>query len=622
MITRDSRISDLLKNPIGCDVLSRLVQYAGVDIGMIGNPLIRSVKLKALPKLAGKVLDDRLLDSMICLFNQDDGVPMPEPSDGHAWWKEAVVYQIYPRSFKDGNGDGVGDIPGILEKIDYLHALGVDALWLCPVYDSPNDDNGYDIRDYEKIMSEFGTMEDMENLIAALHERGMRLIMDMVLNHTSDEHRWFQASLHDPDGPYGDYYIWRKTSDGNPPNNWRSFFSGSAWTYYPERDAWAMHLFSSKQMDLNWENPAVREEIYNIMRFWREKGVDGFRLDVINLISKTTLDDGNETLGAVLGFTGFEHYFYGKDLHARLRDFRTYGLKDAFAVGEMSGTGPEMNKLLTAPSRGELDMAFCFDHLDCPGKNRFDDYRYDLNHLKKCFLEYEGSYADVTWPSIFTENHDNPRMVSKIDPELRFRTEISKLLAVAMLTARGTPFLYQGQELGMANVPFADVSELRDVESLNRFRELSERGDADAWPHILAGTRDHARTPMQWENAENGGFSGAQPWIRTGDPAACSVQAEENEPESPLNFFRSMIALRKAYRDALVYGTFEPVAPKKKDLFCYYRRGGNATFYVEMNLSDHEVEPPELPETMTRVLSNYPDATTVLRPYEASVYRI
>ncbi len=625
MMTRESTIGDLLKNPIGMDILSRLTQFAGVPARVIDNPLMRSIKLKRLPKIAPRAVDEALLDTLLALFNQDEGTEPARPSNGREWWKSAVVYQIYPRSFQDSNGDGVGDLRGIIDRLDYLQSLGVTALWLSPVYDSPNDDNGYDVRDYRKIMEEFGTMQDMDALLADLHARGMRLIMDLVVNHTSDEHAWFRASLADPDGPYGDYYIWRKGADSaTPPNNWASHFSGPAWTYYPERGEWALHLFSKKQMDLNWENPAVRGDVYDIIKFWRDKGVDGFRLDVINFISKTTLADGNRTLGRLMGFFGVEHYFYGKRLHEFLRGLKENAFHDAFTIGETPGTGPEMNRLLTAQNRGELSTVFCFDHLDGPGRMRFDLYRYDLNHLKKCFIEYEGAYADVSWPTIFVENHDNPRMPGKIDPRPEYRARIAKLLAILLLTARGTVFLYQGQEIGMGNTAFADMSELSDVESLNRYKALcASVGAEQAWRRVLAGTRDHARTPMLWTDGKNAGFTEGEPWIRTGDASETNVAAQQADPDSVLNCCRALIRLRGAH-SALVFGSFTPLNAGRRDLFCYEREEDGERWYIEANLSDRAQPRPALPAGASRVISNDPGGAEpgMLRPYEAAVYHI
>ncbi len=624
MITSESTIGDLLQNPIGRDVLTRLTQYAGLSAAVIDNPIMRSIKLKTLPKLAPRAVDENLIQTLVTLFNQDDNVIMPPASDERPWWKSAVIYQIYPRSFKDSNGDGIGDIAGITEKLDYLYSLGVTALWLSPIFDSPNDDNGYDVRDYKKIMTEFGTMEDIDRLISGLHARGMKLILDLVLNHTSDEHVWFQSSLHDPNGKYGDYYIWRESAGENtPPNNWKSLFSGPAWNYYPERKAWALHLFSKKQMDLNWENPDVREDIFDIARFWRDKGVDGYRLDVINFISKSTLSDGNETLGGMLGMNGVEHYFYGNRLHAFLHAFNRQTVHDMFTVGETPGTGEEMNKLLTAPSREELSTVFCFDHIDGHGKMRFDDYRYDLNHLKQCFLRYEGEYADYSWPTIFVENHDNPRMPSKIDTRMEYRDRIAKLLAILLLTARGTVFLYQGQEIGAVNVDFQGISEIRDVESINLYNEKIASGvsEAEAWRTILCGTRDHARTPMQWTDAEFGGFSNAAPWMRLGDKDSTNVRAQENDPHSVLNFYRKLIALRNMH-DTFVFGKFAPMYAGRKNVFCYIRSDENEQYYIEANLCDHAIARPNRPESAAWICGNYADGSEKLRAYEANVYRL
>jgi len=625
MITRDSRVKDLLKNPIAHDVIGRLVQYAGVSESLILNPVVKNLKLSAVPKFAGKRVKDAdtIVDTMIDLFNQEGGTRPVSPSSGKAWWKEAVIYQIYPRSFMDGNGDGVGDIPGLVQKLDYLHGLGVTALWLSPIFDSPNDDNGYDVRDYRAIMKEFGTMADVETLIKELHERDMRLILDLVVNHTSDEHEWFVDSVKNPDGEHGDYYIWRKTKGNTPPNNWNSFFSGPAWDKVNERDEWYLHLFSKKQPDLNWENENVRADVRSIVGFWRGKGVDGFRLDVINYISKTSLDDGNETLGGLLGFCGIEHYFYGKRLHEYLHELRVGAFQDAFTVGETPGTGPEMNKLLTADERQELNTVFNFDHLENLGKSRFDDYRYNLNHLKKCFIGYESDYADYAWPSVFVENHDNPRMVSKIDAREDYRDAIAKLLAVLLLTARGTVFLYQGQELGAVNVPFHDISELRDIESVNRYDTMISDGtsEKEAWQTVLRGTRDHARTPMQWDAGEYGGFSEHEPWIRVGDKDECNVEMQTRDENSVLSAYRALIALRKEH-PALVYGTFEPFEANKEDVFCYFRDDGAERFYIEVNLCARTIRRPKQAAETELLFSNYIAQDDAMQPYEANVYRV
>ena len=622
MLTKNSTIGQLLKNPIGRDIIDRLVQYVGLQEKWIDNPLVRGLKLGMLKRLSGGKVSDALLDVLLGLMNQDEGyAPIPN-NDDHCWWKEAVVYQIYPRSFKDSDGDGVGDLGGIMEKLDYLSALGVTAVWLSPVFDSPNDDNGYDVRDYKRIMTEFGSMVDMDALVEGLHARGIKLILDLVFNHTSDEHEWFIKSKGDAEGPYGDYYIWRK-GDGAPPNNWKSIFSGSAWNYYPERGEYALHLFSKKQMDLNWENASVREDIYDIIRFWLKKGADGFRLDVINYISKTSLADGDETIGSLLGFSGVEHYFYGSRLHEFLHEARVKAFNNAFLIGETPGLGPEMCTLLTAPSRAELDTVFFFDHLDELGKSRFDAYRYNLNHLKNCFIGYQGRFADRSWPSIFIENHDNPRMPSKVDPTGEYREEIAKLLAVLVLTARGVPFIYQGQELGAVNTDFHAMDELRDVESLNYYREHTEAGTKaeDVWARVKKGTRDHARTPMQWTAAPGGGFSTADPWIRLADPGVWNAASQSGNSDSMLESYRFLIALRKQ-NAALVYGGFVLLFASKRNLFCYERRLDKERFVIVANLRDKPIRHPRLGLPLERIYGSYPDAAVALRPYEACIYRV
>ncbi len=621
MLTRQSRIGDLLDNPIGNDLVGRLVQYAGLSDRLLNNPIVRCIRLGALRRVSGGLLDDALLDDLLALCNRSEGETATGDGGVRAWWKEAVIYQIYPRSFCDSDGDGVGDLPGVIEKLPYLSELGVTALWLSPVFDSPNDDNGYDVRDYRRIMEEFGTMADMDRLIARAHALGIRVVLDMVFNHTSDEHEWYRRALAGEE-PYPAYYIFREGRGDAPPNNWRSFFSGSAWRYEPSRRAWALHLFSAKQMDLNWENPAVRREACDIVRFWRSRGVDGFRFDVINLISKTSLRDGNETLGGLLGTTGIEHYFFGAHLHEYLRELRADGLGETFAVGETPGVGPEMGKLLSALSRRELDTIFCFDHLDEPHRSKFDAYRYDLNHLKRCFIAYEGAHADTAWPSIFLENHDNPRMVSKIAPPDGLREPLAKLLALLLLTSRGTVFLYQGQELGAVNAAFEGIDQLRDVESRNRYKELIESGmdAATALAAVLPGTRDHARVPMVWDDTPNGGFTTGVPWLCADGTVAASAARQREDESSVFNFYRRLIGLRRDCR-ALVYGAFEPVAAARRDVFCYFRSERGQRFYVEANLSERPQRRPKAVDGMERLAGNYADTCARLRPYEAALYR-
>ena len=625
MITKDTKIGELLQNPIARDVLSQLVQYAGINEKVILNPIVKGLKISAIPKFAGKALPnaEQVIETMLNLFNQEANTKPLTKSNTHYWWKEAVVYQIYPRSFMDGNNDGIGDLKGIIQKLDYLKELGVNAVWLSPICDSPNDDNGYDVRDYRAIMAEFGTMADAEELIKQLHKREMRLILDLVVNHTSDEHEWFIDSAKNPEGPHGDYYIWRKPKGKQHPNNWTSFFSGPAWEKVDSRDEEYLHLFSKKQPDLNWENPKVRDDVCAIIDFWREKGVDGFRLDVINYISKTSLEDGTDVLGQLLKFNGIEHYFYGNRLHEYLHELKTRAFQEAFTVGETPGTGLEMNKLLTADEREELNTVFSFDHLENLGKNRFDNYRYNLNHLKKSFIKLEGEYADYAWPSIFVENHDNPRMVSKIDPREEYRDALAKLIAVILLSARGTVFLYQGQELGAVNVRFSGMGELRDIESLNKYRELIAAGKTqeEAWDTVLCGTRDHSRTPMQWTDGIYGGFSEHEPWIRVGDKDICNAAAQMQDETSVWRAYQQLISLR-AMHPALVYGRFEPLESAKEDAFCYYRDDGDERFYIEINLAAKPLKQPRETNSMELIFSNYMAQGDGLQPYEANIYRV
>lgn len=621
MLTKNNRIKDVYANPIGRDIIDRVLLQMNISKRAVTNPIVGNLKLKALPKLLQKKLDEGFVNTLLTLLNteQETAKADNEPIQ-KAWWKEAVFYQIYPRSFKDSNGDGIGDLQGIISKLDYIKELGIDAIWLSPIYDSPNDDNGYDIRDYHKIMAEFGTMEDFNRLLAEVHNRGMRLIMDLVVNHTSDEHEWYQKAINEPDSKYGDYYIFK-----DHPNNWTSFFSGSAWNYVEERKQYALHLFSKKQMDLNWENETLRHEIHDMVKWWLEKGVDGFRLDVINYISKRSgLPDGNESIGNLMGYNGVEHYFYGPRLHEYLHEMKEKAFipYNAFSVGETPGTGMEMSKLLTADYRKELDMVFSFDHLETPGHTRFDEYQYDLNYLKSYMINWMENYGNHYQPSLFYENHDNPRMISKINSDLKHRKVLGKLLAVIQLTLRGTPFIYQGQELGMINQNFQSITELRDVESLNLYDELRKTmKKEEAFAKILAGSRDHARTPMQWNNQEYAGFSTGESWIMMDeDYKNCNVEAQLQDENSILRFYQNLIAFRKEHK-VIYYGDVLFTNQKEKDLFTYYRKDETETLYIEINLSSSSKKRTKSPKGIC-LLSNYSEvSSSLLRPYEASIWK-
>ena len=623
MLTKNSRIRDVYANPVGRDVLKKVLLQMGRSDSILRNPLVGSIKLKVLPKLTKGKVDEAFLMTLLELLNGENDIPRKDDcNETSAWWKEAVFYQIYPRSFKDSNGDGVGDLRGVTEKLDYLHNLGVNAIWLSPVYDSPNDDNGYDIRDYQKIMAEFGTMEDFDELLEGIHSRGMRLIMDLVVNHTSDEHEWFKKAVEEPDSKYGDYYIFR-----DKPNNWTSFFSGSAWRFIGRRKQYALHLFSKKQMDLNWENPNVRDEVSKMVRWWLHKGVDGFRMDVVNYISKREgLPDGDERIGTLIGFTGMEHYFYGPRLHQYLRELKATAFApfNAFSVGETPGIGMEMSKLLTAEYRGELDMVFSFDQLETPGHVRFDDYRYDLNYFKAYMTDWMENYGAHCRMALFYDNHDNPRMISKVNPAPQYRDVLAKLLATMQLTLKGTPFIFQGQELGMINRDFSSIGELRDVESINLYKELLQAmSEAEAFKKILAGSRDHARVPMQWTDGVNAGFSEAAPWIDGGsDYNICNAKSQTEYKDSVLNYYRALIEFRRTH-EALVYGNIRIVNKKEKNLFTYWRKNGSETFYIECNLGCEMRQRKDRLQDAVRVLSNYGDAPALqLRPYEAIIWRV
>jgi oligo-1,6-glucosidase len=644
-ITLSSRIKDVVANPIGHDALAKILLQLNAPAAVLNDRLLGSVKLGQLQKVAklGKIPPE-FFGSLLDLLNSETELPTASPEAiAPKWWKEAVFYQIYPRSFQDSNGDGIGDLGGIISRLDYLQGLGVDALWLSPIYDSPNDDNGYDIRDYQAIMAEFGTMEQFDQLLAGLHSRGMKLIMDLVVNHTSDEHPWFQQALAGYP-KFQDFYIFREgaipgppEAGGTPPNNWTSFFSGPAWKYFPEVGKWALHLFSQKQMDLNWENPEVRAAVVEMVNWWLDKGVDGFRLDVINYISKDpNLTDGNQTIADLMGYRGVERYYYGPRLHEYLHQLNVeaFSPHQAFSVGETPGIGIKMATLLTQAPRQELDLVFNFDQLEPPGKTRFDDYEYDLNYLKKYLIEWTENYPNDSWMSLFYDNHDNPRMVSKVSENPDYRERIAKLLGLIQLTSKGTPFLFQGQEIGMANQRFESIDQLRDVESLNLYQELLDKGKTptEAFAHVRAGSRDHARVPMQWNDGRNAGFTTGTPWlVGDGDIQEWNVATETMNPDSILNFYRHLIDLRSAHKAELVYGDVKFTYRKRDNYFGYFRTtalvqssGAKAAFFIECNLGALEQDKPRQPQGFELLLSNYPKSKPgpTLAPYEANLYRV
>ena len=549
------------------------------------------------------------------------------------WWKESVVYQIYPRSFCDSNGDGIGDLNGITSKFDYLKELGIDVIWLSPVYKSPNDDNGYDISDYQAIMDEFGTMEDFDRMLAAAHERGIKIMMDLVVNHTSDEHKWFIESRKSTDNPYRDYYIWRPAKeDGSLPNNWGSCFSGPAWEYDKTTDMYFLHLFSRKQPDLNWDNPVVRQEVFDMMNWWLDKGIDGFRMDVISLISKRPgLPDG--TLG-LNGYATFDIAANGPHVHEYLQEMRQKALNnaDTITVGECAGVTLEEAKKYARSDEKELNMVFQFEHMDVDGDEKAGKWttrKMDLRDMKEILTRWQKGLQDVAWNSLYWENHDQPRSVSRFGNDSDEYREISaKMLATCLHMMQGTPYVYQGEELGMTNCPFNTLENFRDLESINAFHELTEQGkktEEEMMAAISYKGRDNARTPMQWDDSTYAGFSTAQPWIMV-NPNYTKINAKDqvNREDSVFKYYQKLISLRHN-SDLIVYGTYDLLLADDPDIYAYTRTLDDDKLIVYCNFSDNTRE-VELPEEFTNgkiLISNYNDATVntkiTLRPYEAIV---
>ena len=549
------------------------------------------------------------------------------------WWKESVVYQIYPRSFCDSNGDGIGDLNGIPSKFDYLKELGIDVIWLSPVYKSPNDDNGYDISDYQAIMDEFGTMEDFDRMLAAAHERGIKIMMDLVVNHTSDEHKWFIESRKSTDNPYRDYYIWRPAKeDGSLPNNWGSCFSGPAWEYDKTTDMYFLHLFSKKQPDLNWDNPVVRQEVFDMMNWWLDKGIDGFRMDVISLISKRPgLPDG--TLG-LNGYATFDIAANGPHVHEYLQEMRQKALNnaDTITVGECAGVTLEEAKKYARSDEKELNMVFQFEHMDVDGDEKAGKWttrKMDLRDMKEILTRWQKGLQDVAWNSLYWENHDQPRSVSRFGNDSDEYREISaKMLATCLHMMQGTPYVYQGEELGMTNCPFNTLENFRDLESINAFHELTEQGkktEEEMMAAISYKGRDNARTPMQWDDSTYAGFSTAQPWIMV-NPNYTKINAKDqvNREDSVFKYYQKLISLRHN-SDLIVYGTYDLLLADDPDIYAYTRTLDDDKLIVYCNFSDNTRE-VELPEEFTNgkiLISNYNDAAVntkiTLRPYEAIV---
>ena len=543
-----------------------------------------------------------------------------------AWWKEAIVYQIYPRSFCDSNGDGIGDLNGITSKLDYLKELGIDVIWLSPVYKSPNDDNGYDISDYEAIMTEFGTMDDFDKMLSEAHKRGIKIVMDLVVNHTSDEHPWFVESRSSKNNPKRDYYIWKEGKNGKEPNNWGSAFSGPAWKYDEKTDMYYLHLFSVKQPDLNWENQKVRKEVFDMMTRWCKKGIDGFRMDVISLISKP---EGFPDAKVVGLYGDMNICANGPKVHDYLKEMNQKVLSkfDIMTVGETAGVTLDEAKRYANSEGSELNMVFQFEHmnLDSGEKFKWSTKHIPLVPLKENLTKWQLGLDDVAWNSLYFCNHDQPRIVSRLgDDSDEFRELSAKCIATCLHMMQGTPYVYQGEELGMTNTVFNSVDDFRDLESVNAYRELIESGlytKEDMFPKIAHKSRDNARTPMPWDTSENAGFTTGTPWLALNpNYNKINVADQLKREDSVFHYYQKLIKLRKEY-EIIVYGKYELLLPDDEHIFAYVRTLGNQKLLVVCNFSKTEQKFDFSGYENAKVLiSNYDgniSEKATLKPYSA-----
>ena len=549
------------------------------------------------------------------------------------WWKNAVVYQIYPRSFKDSNGDGIGDLEGIYEKLDYLAELGIDVIWMSPVYKSPNDDNGYDISDYQDIMDDFGSMADFDRVLAKAHSLNIKIMMDLVVNHTSDEHKWFIESKKSKDNPYHDYYMWADPDkNGNPPNRWESCFSGSAWEYVESVGQFYLHSFSRKQPDLNWDNPKVREEVFKMMTWWCDKGIDGFRMDVISMISKYPgLPDGPENGNGYTGNTSCD----GPNIHKYLREMNEKVLSKyrLITVGECPGVNAEQAKKYANIDGSELDMIFQFEHVSGSAlkpchHGKWDGEAMTMPELRANFTKWQKDLEGCAWNSLFLSNHDQPRCVSRFGNDSEQYRELSaKMLATMTHFQKGTPYVYQGEELGMTNAYMENIADYRDIESLNAYKELTTKENIPVMGYIKAVGRDNARTPMQWDASDNGGFTSGTPWLQVNkNYKTINAAAQVNDPDSVFAYYKKLIALRHT-NEVMVNGVYDVLIPDHPQIYAYTRTLGEKALLVLCNDSEKEVRvPAEIEEKIAGaqgiLIQNYKDVKAgVLRPYEAAVYQ-
>lgn len=555
------------------------------------------------------------------------------------WWKESVFYQIYPMSFMDSNGDGIGDLQGIISKLDYLTSLGIDALWICPIYQSPNHDNGYDISDYHTIMEQFGTMEDFDELLAQAHERGLKIIMDLVVNHTSDEHPWFIESRSSLDNPKRDYYIWRKGKNGGPPNNWESYFSGSVWEYDETTDEYYLHLYTKNQPDLNWENENVIRDVEAMVRWWLDKGIDGFRLDAIaHIVKAENLPDApNPTnLPYVRAYTLYSNL---EKVHTLLRELneKVMYMYDIVTVGETSGLGPEQALDYIGNDRNELNMVFQFEHMQLDsatgGTGKWELTPWNLLDLKNVMSKWQTVLHEKGWNANYLCNHDQPRSVSRFGNDGKYRKESAKMLATFLLTLEGTPFIYQGEEIGMTNPKFQSIDDYRDIETLNYYQQAVENDIPldTIMEAIWNKSRDNSRLPMQWDDSHAAGFTTGSPWIKVNsDYQEVNVQEALKDENSIYHYYRELIALRKKH-EAIVYGEYKLLLPLDPDLYVYTRTLGEERLLIILNFFDR-TPVFKLPKDLSSLsaellLSNYKSKKEdlheiTLRPYEARIYQL
>ncbi|MFL6098552.1 MAG: glycoside hydrolase family 13 protein [Actinomycetales bacterium] len=565
------------------------------------------------------------------------------------WWKTAVIYQVYPRSFADSNADGVGDLPGLVGRLDYLARLGIDAIWLSPVYPSPQDDNGYDISDYEDIDPTYGSLADFDELVAQAHRRGIKIVIDVVVNHTSDEHPWFTASRSSQDDPKRDWYWWRPArtgfepgTPGAEPTNWQSFFSGPTWEFDEKTGEYYLHLFSRKQPDLNWENAGVRQAVYEMLRFWLDRGVDGFRMDVINMISKAvaadgSLPDGRPLPGDGMLGNGWPYFICGPRIHEFLQELHEQVLAGRdhtpMTVGEMPGVTVDEAVMFTDPARAEVDMVFQFEHVALDrGETKWDVRPFRLLDLKATFGRWQSALAQSGWNSLYWNNHDQPRIVSRFGDDGQYRVQSAKLLGTVLHLHRGTPYVYQGEELGMTNAGFQAIEDYRDIESLNHYAAAVAAGQQpdDVLRALRVMSRDNARTPMPWDGSEHGGFTTGTPWLRVNASyPQINAEAALEDPDSVFHHYRKLIALRHD-EPAVGLGDFTMLLPDHEHVYAFSRTLEDTKLLVLANFSGSPVT-IDLPDAdlwtgAELVLGNYPatpglEPSTTLRPWEAHVHR-